>query len=75
MKWTMTKHFLAIATAALLVGGCTGPVDAGKLKSQQQKRAKAGNSNVQEQTGVDLGTASPAPKGALNRMKAPVVDP
>ena len=75
MLHCMIKQFIVIATAALVLGGCSGPVDAGKLKAQQQKRAKVGASSVQEQTGVDLGTAAPAPKGGLNRLKAPVIDP
>ena len=45
---------------ALGVVGCAAP-DVSKLKAKQVDRSKAGASGVKDQTGVDLGTATPAP--------------
>lgn len=62
----MRYFLIAICLASLC--GCgvdASKINAGKMKQTQQKQASRGSAAVQEQTGVDLGTATPAPKKGL----------
>lgn len=60
--------YLFLALVLMSSCGCsvdTSKINAGKMKKQQQTQAAGSSAAVQEQTGVDLGTATPAPKKGL----------
>ena len=54
----MKHRWLTLACCVLLLSGCK--VDAQKIKVQGKGRNAAQRQSIQDNTGVDLGTATPA---------------
>ncbi len=60
--------YVLLALVVISSCGCgvdASKINAGKMKQTQQKQATGSSAAVQEQTGVDLGTAPAAPKKGL----------
>jgi hypothetical protein len=57
------KRLVLVFLALGCLVGCSGgrAINVPGLKAGQQQRNKANSNAVQDQTGIDLGTATPAP--------------
>ena len=66
---------LWVSVLLISLAGCANVVDANKIKSNQKQRMSNSSNNVKEQTGLDLGTATPAPKKKLRGLLSAPVDP
>lgn len=64
-----------VSILALALFGCgvnPGKINAGQIKQKQQKQLNAEGNSVKDATGVDLGTAAPAPRKKFRLPTAPV---
>jgi hypothetical protein len=69
LEVSMKRIFLVVLALSCLVG-CSGgrAINVPGLKAGQQQRNKANSNAVKDQTGVDLGTATPVPGKKRNPL-------